>query len=176
MYHLAWRFLLNLGLLILVAVFFYPFNALAADVIYVVDMQRVISESSQGKTANSNFEADQKRQQAELKVKEQELKTLQASLKAQAAVLSKSALEAKAIEFKKKVIDFRKSVAEKRQELARRNNALIEKLSNRSLEVIAKLARKNNYRFVVEKQQAGVMYIDEEYDITEQVIETLDEN
>lgn len=145
------------------------------DVIYVVDMQRVVTESIAGKAAKNDLEAALKKSKANVERSQLELKSMQDALQRQAAVLSKSALEAKQEELRKRSREIRRSVSDETNQVARKNNAAVEVIVVEVQKVLKDLAQKDGVRFIVERGQNFVVYANPKLDITNDVIKLFDQ-
>ena len=145
------------------------------DALYVVDMQRVLLQCKQGASARSKLESDLKEQREKLEKQGEQLKKQHEDLAKQAPLLSKTALEKKSQEYTRSREKFEMEVAKQTKELERRKNALIEKIVNEAQVVVKQLVKENGYRFVVEKGQNYIVYMDEDIDLTDEVIERLDD-
>ena len=160
-----------------VAVFFFysTVNAFAIEPVYVVDMQRVITESIVGKAAKSDMESELKKREGSLSKTQNDLKALKADLDKQASVLSKDALKAKEEALINKDKEFQKSFQENREALAKKNNESISKIVKQIDSIVHDLSKENSYKLVLEKDQRFVLFIDDQYDLTDKVIKLLDD-
>ena len=145
------------------------------DAIYVVDMQRVLLQCKQGASARSKLESDVKEQRQKLEKQGEQLKKQHEDLAKQAPLLSKTALEKKSQEYVRNREKFESEVANQTKEFERRKNALIEKIVNEAQVVIKQLVKEKGYRFVIERGQNYVVYMDDDLDLTDEVIERLDD-
>lgn len=149
-------------------------GAEVSDPIYVVDMQRVFSESIMGKAASNNLEQEMKKKKVVLEKQKMELDKLQQELQKQSSLLSAEALRTKEQQFIKKQREFERSYEDLREELALKNKNAMENVLNKINKVIDELAEKKNYKLIMEKDLRVIVYADNKYDISEQVIKELD--
>jgi outer membrane protein len=147
----------------------------AAEGVYVVDVQKVISTSLAGKAARSNMEAEMKKSEARLMAGKQELERLKEELSKQQAVLSKDALEQKKENLKKKQRDLELSAADEQDKLRRKNNEEIEKVLVEIKKTISDLSDRDNYPVIIEKDPRLVVYANPKLDLTDRVISALDQ-
>ena len=156
------------------ALSFFSLSAFADNqAIYVVNMQRVIDESIIGKAARNNIEADVKKEELKLSKLKDDLDKSRAEADKQASLLSKEALAGKQEALEKKQRELMRAVQDKREELTRRNGAEIERVVKEIDLVIKELAEKNDYKFVVEKDKQYVLFVDEQFDLTDKVVEAV---
>jgi outer membrane protein len=145
----------------------------AEDAIHLVDIQKVISESIVGKAAKNDMEVELKKREGQLTKLQNDLKAMKEELDKQASVLSKDALKAKQEAFMKKQSDFQKTFAENREALGKKNNESISKIVKEIDAIVSEMAKENNYKLVLEKDQRLVIYSNGENDITEEVTKRL---
>jgi outer membrane protein len=162
-----------LSLVMLLAVCASP--VFAAEPVYVVDMQRVISESIMGKAAKADMEAELKKREGSLTKTQNDLKAMKADIDKQASVLSKDAMKAKQEALMAKDREFQRSFQENREALAKKNNEAIGAIIKDIDAIIKDLSKENSYKIVLEKDQRFVLYIDESYDLTDKVIKALND-
>jgi outer membrane protein len=162
-----------LSLVMLLAVCVSP--VFAAEPVYVVDMQRVISESIMGKAAKADMEAELKKREGALTKTQNDLKAMKADIDKQASVLSKDAMKAKQEALMAKDREFQRSFQENREALAKKNNEAIGAIIKDIDAIIKDLSKENSYKIVLEKDQRFVLYIDESYDLTDKVIKALND-
>lgn len=143
--------------------------------IYVVNMQKVIDESIIGKAARNDMESEVKNRESELAKKKLEVQKYQESLEKQANLLSEEALDEKKEQLRKKAKEFERSVSDHREEITKKNSAIMSDLVSDIREVISEIAKNDKIQFIVEKDERFVVYVNEEFDLTDRVIKTLDE-
>jgi outer membrane protein len=141
--------------------------------LYVVDVQRVVTESELGKKAKANVEAQVKKEEASLKKMEIDLKALRGDIEKQRAILSGAALEKKADELRKKERDLKNEFEDRRNALVKKNQAEVGRVVSEVDKVIKELAEKEGYRFILEKDPRVVVYAGPSLDVTEKVIKLL---
>jgi len=149
-------------------------NAEEHDALYLVDMQRIISESALGKAAKTSLEGEAKKRQAGLAAQKAELDKLKGELETQASVLSASATEEKRATLEKKAREFERTVQDQREELGRKQSAAIEKIVQQANQAINDLATKGKYKLILEKDSRVVLYSEPSLDITGEVLKAID--
>jgi len=93
--------------------------ALAETKVAIVDIQKIMRESSAAKSVRSQLESKQKAYQAELKKKEASMQKEEKALAGQRATLSPEAFEKKVQAFRQKATGIQKDVQEKKAALDR---------------------------------------------------------
>lgn len=158
---------------LLIALCFLASTANAAT-LYVVDVQRVIEHSIAGKSAKENLEVDIKKTESKVAIKRAELERLKADLQKQAAVLSNDARDQKAMVIRDKSRDLEKLIADERDELKRKSDSAMESVVKKLDGVIAKISQELGYKVVLQKDPRLVLYVAPEFDLTDEVIQSLD--
>lgn len=162
------------------ALFLLAFNfveldrAEAAEGVYVVDVQKVLSASVLGKAARSNMEAEVKKSESRLAAQRQEFDRLKTDLGKQQAVLSKEALEQKSAGLKKKQRELELGLADEQDKLRRKNGEEIEKVLVEIRKVLSSMAEEKEYPVIIEKDPRLVVYVDPKLDLSDRVVAHLD--
>lgn len=141
--------------------------------IYVVDVQKVISDSEMGKAAKATVEAQVKKEEVNLRQMENDLKSLVADFSKQKALLSGAALEKKEEDLRKKERALKEEFEDKKNTLIRRNRTEISRVVAEVDKVIKEVAQQKGYLFVLEKDPRFVLYSDPALDATPQIIQSL---
>jgi outer membrane protein len=141
----------------------------------VLDVQRVVMESDYGKAAKQKLESEFSAKRAELQIEQKEVKGLAESIKKQSALLSPAALQTKVNAAREKEQTLLKHAQDLEAALAKRNATLLEKLIKETDRVVASMAKAENIDFVVEKDPRSVVYASSDLEITEQVIDALND-
>ncbi len=155
------------------SVFFVCNFSMAADVakIGVIDLQRVIETSNQGKTAQAQIKKQKDKMEDDLKLKGAEIEQIRQRLEREAMVMSKEAREEKEREARIKLNDFKSLQKRYRSELQNLEKRLIEQLKDNVFELVNKIGKKEGYLLIISK--IGVLYSPSSIDITDQLIKQL---
>ena len=165
---------LNLALILAVVAVFGVCNySLAADVakIGVIDLQRVIETSSQGKFAQAQIKKQKDTLEKDLKQKGAEIEQLRQRLEREAMVMSKETREEKEREARIKLNDFKILQKRYRSELQKLEQKLIEQLKDDVFALVGEIGKKEGYLLIISK--IGVLYSPKTIDITDQLIKRL---
>jgi outer membrane protein len=141
----------------------------------ILDVQRVVVESDYGKAAKEKLESEFAAKKAEIQIQQNEVKTLAESLKKQSALLAPAALEAKVSAARDKEKAMLRNAQDLEEALAKRNGMLLEKLIRETDKVVAELAKEEEIDFVVEKDPRSVVYSNKSLEITDKVIDALND-
>ena len=143
--------------------------------IYVVDMQRVVSESIAGKAARNNLESEIKKRQGKFEEQKIELKSLQGELDKQSAVLSASAMAGRRDEMMRKERQLMREIQDEQADIGRKHDLEVAKIVKEVDSILAELAKEEGYEFIVERDKRFVIYVNQDFDLTDKVIEELDD-
>ncbi|MCB0355200.1 MAG: OmpH family outer membrane protein [Bdellovibrionales bacterium] len=143
--------------------------------VYVVDIQQVLSESIAGKASKTDLEAEIKQIERQIDVKKRELLEYQSKIAQQQTLLSKSALEEKGEEFRKREKEVARFIKDQQDEISRKRDKVIARLVGEVDGVISELALKSSYKIVLERDPRLVLYVNKDFDLTDEVIERLNQ-
>jgi outer membrane protein len=166
------------SIFIIAAVFLFQHNALAAEAskIGVLNIQRCINESNEGKRISASLQKEIETMQQKYDKAQKELAELQKEIEKQNLMLSLDAKENKQKEYTKK-----------NRELTYLNEDLSEEASKAEtnakqrvlqvLDVIIKnIAKQDSYDLIIEASSSGVLFSSNTLDITDQVIKELNKS
>lgn len=158
-----------LGLLITPAVA----SAQSAVKIGVVDMARVINETTEGKAAKSRLEREMTRRQNELDRKQREFETFAADLESSFEMLTDDAKQQRAMEYQAKATELQQLYGSHQQELAQAEASATQRIVERVIAVVRDIASRGSYTLVLDN--AAIVYAGSGTDLTDQVIRAYDE-
>jgi outer membrane protein len=141
----------------------------AAQKIAYVDLQKTLNETAVGKKARKKLEDDKAKKQAELKKKETEVTTMAAELDKQRGVLKPDVLKQREMEVQKKYVALQELYMQLQQDLAKQEAALVREIFAKAGPVIEKIAKKDGYTLILEKNESAVLFAADGMDITAQV-------
>jgi outer membrane protein len=154
-------------------------TALAAEIkIGVIEPQKVLDSTKNGKKIKDSLQEYVKSRQKIIDLEEEELKKMEEDLVKQSAVLSADAKKEKEETFRKRMMEYQRKVGQLNQEVQNRKKEVLEDF-NKSLEQIVKaIADREKFSLIVEKGDNGagalVIYSHPSLDLTDRVIKELD--
>lgn len=153
-----------------------PAAARAQQKFAFVDSIRAAANSKEGKAAQERLKnmTDQKRE--EFRPKEEKLKRLQEEFETQRFVLSKEALQERELDMLKGRRNLERDLQEAQEEFEIEQRKLMQPILKAVLDAVSDIARDKGYHVVLEKQSPGVLFYSDDLDITDQVIERLNES
>ncbi len=157
---------------------FFISNAAAADLIKigVIDLQKILSTSDSGKEAQSKITAKGKEMQADLQKKAADIQEDQQRYERESTVMSEDARTEKERELKIKKLDFDDLETKYKSDFSTYNQTLVNQFKKDVLAVVEQIGKKEGYTLVLEKSSGGVVYAPSTIDLTDQVIQQLNEN
>ncbi len=168
-----------LGVIIITAAFFvFQHNAQAADQlrIGVLDIQRCISESNEGKRILASLQKEIEAMQQRYNEAQQELVELQEEIEKQSLMLSLDAKESKQKEYNRRLRDLNYLAQDLNEEASKAEEDAKKRMLMELEVIIQGVAINQNLSLILEKWNSGVLFCSEALDITDQVIEEFNED
>ena len=141
--------------------------SLAETKIAIVDIQKIMRESTAAKSVRSQLETKQKGYQSEIKKKEEAMQKEEKSLAGQRATLSPDAFEKKVLAFRKKATDTQKDVQKKKAALDGGFEKALNNIQKVVNEIITDLAKSKGFNVAIPSGQ--LLYAEPSMDITNDV-------
>ena len=136
----------------------------------VVDMQAVILNVEEGKTARKKLEQEIKAKEKEFVKAKSELEKMHKEWKQQAPLLSEAARLKKQQEFQEKFLGLRNEEMTFQAEIKRKEQLATQKIAVSVSKVVSKRAKDKKLEMVFETNSAGLLYLDNPVDLTKDVI------
>jgi outer membrane protein len=146
----------------------------APTTVAVIDVQRILEESSAGKELKTELEALQKRKYAEAEVKTNDMKDLQARISEGRLSLSQERLEELRKELERKAIDLKRFEDDANRELNELSQERLGRIEARILPIINQVGSEFGYTLIFRKFESGLVFVKPEIDITDVILERLD--
>ncbi len=137
--------------------------------IAVVDVQRAIGESDDGKKALAAFKKDFDRKQKELDEQQEEVKKAAEDLKKKSTLLPAETVRQKEAEIQDRIVKVQQTYMRLQQDLAKKQEEATTPLLERMHRIIAKIAAAEGFTLVLDRS-AGVVFAKDHLDLTSQVI------
>lgn len=143
--------------------------------IAVVNQQRALASSNEGRAAEKALKSLMQKKRTELEPLEQELKRQQEEFESQKYVLSRSALEERKLDLLKRQRDLERSMREAEDDLEIENRRLMQPLVKRIEQALSEIGKEKDFTVILETKSTAVLYAEESIDITDLVIQKLNE-
>ena len=150
-------------------------SAAAADVetlerLALVDVQRCLLETKQGKKAKTDLEKTFAKGQAKIDKKNEALQKRLADLQAKQAMLSESELRKRQEELMRGQAELEQLSYELQQEVAQKEELLTEKIYNNVAAIVKQVALEEKLQVVLVRSEMTVLYADPRLDLTNKII------
>ncbi|MFW7381606.1 MAG: OmpH family outer membrane protein [Oligoflexus sp.] len=142
----------------------------------VVDMQEVILNVEEGKSARAELEKEIRGKEAELLKKREELDKMNNDWREQAPLLSEQARMKKQQEFQEKFMSLRNEEMTFQNEIKRKEQVATQKIAVAVSQLVNDLAEKRGFDMVFETSSAGLLYLKNPVDLTDDVIKAFEAN
>ena len=142
--------------------------------IAVIDMQRVILESSLGKAMQGRVQEYVRSKTGELQQEQQALQREQADLENQRSVLSAEAYTNRRNDLEQRALAFRQRSEAADREYQRIYQEEMKKFIAQAAPVIEIIGQENNFTLVFDRNDQGLLFFDRTLDITDMVLQRLD--
>jgi outer membrane protein len=158
---------------VVVGALFLSSTALAKDLkIGVVDMQRAVSETKEGKAAEAKLKRLKDKLEAELNRKLKEFYGKEAKLRKAWSVLKDTEKRKRAAASRKEFEALQKRYLQAERELMKRKTKAMLKIRNKLGRIIERLAKRDNYDYIF--SNAAVLWAPRHVDLTNEVIRQFD--
>ncbi len=157
---------------ILIVAAMFTCSAFAADAtkIGVVSFEKIVKESSAGKVMQKDLKAKLDELQAKLQAEEKRVKDMSVALEREALVLSAEKKLERQRELRDKADDLKKMNADYTQEMKILQNKRMNQIQKDVFDIANTLGKTRGYTLIIEKKVAGVIYVADKLDITDEVI------
>ena len=162
------RLAFALSALLLVAVRTAPAEA---QKIGVVDMQRALMETEDGRKAKDQLKKLFESRQKTLDKQQEDLKAMKEGLEKQQSVLSREVLGKKAEELQKKFAELQTTYMEFQRELQAKEGEMTRPILDRMQRIMKRIGQADGYALIMERGEAGVIYVPSTYDLTDVLIQ-----
>lgn len=140
----------------------------------LVDLQRVLLETSQGKTAKKDLEQAMSKSNAKLERKAAELQKQFEDLQAKAGIMSEAELMKRQQDLMIKDQELQELYAEAATDLQTKEALLMEKIYKNAATIVAQMAKDEGIQIVLVRSDLTVLFANPQLDITNKVIVAYD--
>lgn len=139
--------------------------------IAVVDLQRAINETEDGRKAKERLQSLFAKRQEGLDQKQKELKSLKEQIDKQQSVLSREALQKKVESYQQSLAELQQVYMEYQRELAAKEGELTQKIIERMERILRRMGQSQGYTLILERSEAGVVWVPSNLDLTDELIQ-----
>jgi outer membrane protein len=137
--------------------------------IAVVDVQHAVMATEDGIRAQGTLKKDFDKRQQDLDAKQTELARARDDIEKQSHFLSREALQKRMEDWQRRMVELQTVFVDYNKTLQKKQGELTAPIVKKIMAVIARLAKKNGYELILDKQAAP--YARQDLDLTEQVIQ-----
>jgi outer membrane protein len=137
--------------------------------IAIVDVQHAVMATEDGIRAQATLKKLFDKRQADLDAKQNELGRARDDIEKQSRVVSREALQKRMEDWQQRMVRLQTDFVEYNKELQKKQGELTAPIIRKMMETVGRLAKKNGYALVLDKQAAP--YVRQDLDLTEQVIQ-----
>jgi len=148
-----------------------PKTVSAQSKIGVVDLQRAINETEEGRKAKANLKKLFESRQQGLDKKQEELKKLKEEIESQKSVLARDVLEKKVESYQQQLVELQQVYVEYQRELAEKEGELTKVIIERMEKILRRIGQTDGYALIVERNESGVIFAPTNLDLTDLVIQ-----
>lgn len=160
----------GLGLLLTAALLLTPLWAAAAEFkVGVVDGMDVVSKSAAGKAVQSAIKRKSEELGRPFGQKRQDLAKEVQNFQKQQSLMKEAARKTKAAELERKMQEFQKQGADAEKQLQKFQESQLAPLFQKLETAVKTVAQQEKLDMVLDKRNAGLLYMDPKLDITEKV-------
>jgi outer membrane protein len=146
----------------------------AQSKIAIVDMQRAVEGTTEGKGILTSLQGEADRKKKELEAKRDELKKLSDDLQKQESVLKPDVFQKRRAELEQKAVQFQDTVMRTEQEFQQRQLKVTQPIQQKVVTAISQIAARDHFTLVL-RADAVVYPQQSELDITNEVIRKANE-
>ena len=161
---------------VLVAVAVFS-GAVAAQEVRIgyVDLKRVLAKSKTGLELSRRFEAEINESRRKVAKEQDEIKELQEQFKRDESIMSKAEKDKRRQEIAERIRQYQRMVAETEGALRQRDRQMMRQAMGPVRELIGAIAKEAKLTAVFDRSESGLLYIDAGMDLTDELIQRLDE-
>ena len=162
------------SLISLILLCLLPFQAVAADSsIAVLDLDKILKESSAGKSIEKQLQERREAIQKEFSSRENNLVNIEKTLIQEKSSLTPEAFEVKRQDFEKQYTETRNLFQKRRNALDKGLSAALDQLRNEVTTITEEIAQQEGYEVVLTRE--NIVIISKEMDITDKVLKRMNE-
>ena len=142
-----------------------------AQKIGVVDMQRALMETEDGRTAKDQLKKLFESRQKTLDKQQNDLKSMKESVEKQRDVLAADVWAKKVEALQKALAELQTTYMEFQRELAAKESEMTRPILERMQRIMRRIGQAEGYTLILERAEAGVVFVPTSYDLTDVLIQ-----
>jgi outer membrane protein len=147
-------------------------SAVEAQVkIGVVDLQRAINETEDGRQAKRRLTKLFEERQKKLDSAQESLKSQKESIERQQDVLSEEALKKKVEKYQEDLMALQTEYVDYQRELSTKEAELTKKILDKMQAILRRIGQSDGYTLIVEANEGGIVWVPSNLDLTDVLIQ-----
>jgi len=142
-----------------------------ATKIGVVDLQRAINETEDGRKSKDRLKKLFESRQTGLDKKQEDLKKLKEEIEKQQSLWTPEVRAQKIESYQKQLVDLQQIYVEYQRELAEKEGELTKTIIERMEKILRRIGQTDGYTLIMERGEAGIIYVPGNLDLTDVVIQ-----
>ena len=134
-----------------------------------IDIQRAISESTNGKRAKERFQAQVKKAESDLLKEKQELDRMKGDLDKKGPLMREDERRNMEADLQKRAVNYQRAAGDYQQDLRQKESELMNDILKELEGVVNEVAKAEKYTVILERSQ--ILFADPGIDITNKVID-----
>lgn len=139
--------------------------------IAVVDLQRAINETEDGRKSKEKLKKLFESRQTGLDKKQNDLKKLKDEIEKQQSLWTPEVRQQKIESYQKQLVELQQVYVDYQRELAEKEGELTKSIVERMEKILRRIGQTEGYTLIVERNEAGVIYVPTNLDLTDLVIQ-----
>ncbi len=139
--------------------------------IAVVDIQRAMSETEEGRRVKAKLKRLLDQHQKTLDSQQARVKKMADDLEKQKNVLSETALRERYAAYQKALAELQEQYVESQRELVNQEAELTKRILERMMDIVRRIGQSEGYTMIVERNEGGVVWVPANLDLTDVVIQ-----
>jgi outer membrane protein len=137
----------------------------------VVDLQRAINETEDGRQAKRRLKKLFDERQKALNEKQEGLKAQKENLERQQEVLSEDAFKKKVEQYQNDLMELQNEYVTYQQELSTKEAELTQKILEKMQEILRRIGQTDGYTLIIEANEGGIVWVPTNLDLTDVLIQ-----
>lgn len=137
----------------------------------VVDLQRAINETEDGRQAKRRLKKLFDERQKSLNAAQESLKAQKESLERQQDVLAEDALKKKVEKYQADLMELQNEYVQYQQELTQKEAELTGKILEKMQAILRRIGQSDGYTLIVEANEGGIVWVPNNLDLTDVLIQ-----
>lgn len=142
-----------------------------ATKIGVVDLQRAINETEDGRKSKDKLKKLFESRQTGLDKKQEDLKKLKEEIEKQQSLWTPEVRQQKIESYQKQLVDLQQIYVDYQRELAEKEGELTKTIVERMEKILRRIGQTDGYTLIMERSEAGIIYVPTNLDLTDVVIQ-----